>query len=216
MKAGLYARVSTDGQTTEQQLIELRQSATQRGWEITEYVDDGFSGALPESKRPALKRLMDDARSGKIKVVLCWDVSRFGRSVQIVVTAVETLRSHGVNFSTLKDNIDTTTPSGEFQFTVFAALAQLQRKMIGVNTKAALKLRRDRGMILGRPSIARRKKKPPVDPAAILRRAAAGDLTIRQLGELFKVGKSTVARILKNLSQKGPSKTAPFLIGGGN
>ncbi len=211
MKAGLYARVSTDEQTLDQQLEELRRVAEARGYEAIEYVDHGLSGALPEHQRPSLQRMMKDAERGKIKVVICWDVSRLGRSVQIVVNLVERMHKYGTKFTTLRDNIDTTTAQGEFQFHVFAAMAQLMRKMISENTKAKLNLLKKKGVVLGRPAIGVRQSKPQVNADDVIRYAAANkDLTLREIGKHFKIGKSTVGRIL---SQKGVLKTAPIIVG---
>ena len=213
MKAGLYARVSTDEQTTEQQLVELRHMAESRGYKWAEYVDDGFSGALPEGKRPGLQKMMEDAHRGRIKVVMCWDVSRLGRSVQIVVNLVERLREYGVQFATLRDIIDTTTPQGEFQFHVFAALAQLNRKMISQNTKAKLAILKRRGVKLGPPTIANRKKRKAVDPQMITVRI--GKMSYREIARELGIGKTTVQRYAKAmpLSHKGDRKRSPIIVG---
>jgi len=79
VRAALYARVSTTshGQDVGLQLDELRQVAAQRGWEPVEYVDEGISGV--KDRRPALDRMMADARSGKLDVVAVWRFDRFAR-----------------------------------------------------------------------------------------------------------------------------------------
>ena len=77
MRAALYARVSTNDQVAENQLLELRRYATARGWEATEFVDRGVSGS--KDRRPALDALMDGARKRKIDVVVCWRLDRFGQ-----------------------------------------------------------------------------------------------------------------------------------------
>lgn len=199
MRAGLYARVSTDEQTLEQQLQELRHVAKSREYESIEYIDHGRSGALPENMRPGLKQMMEDAKRHRINIVMCWDVSRLGRSMPIVVELVERLRGFKVQFATLRDNIDTMTPQGEFQFHVFAALAQLQRKMISQNTKAKLALLRDQGVILGRPRVEVQRKRKAVDPREVVKFYSISQPkpTLRQMETRFLISRMTVSRILK-------------------
>jgi len=80
MRAALYARVSTTDQTCENQLIELRRYVQARGWTAAaEYIDHGISGS--KDRRPALDRLMADAKRRKVDVVVCWKLDRFGRSL---------------------------------------------------------------------------------------------------------------------------------------
>jgi DNA invertase Pin-like site-specific DNA recombinase len=205
VKAGLYARVSTAEQTLDQQLLELREVASARKYETVEYVDRGLSGALPEHRRPALQKMMDDAKRGKIKVIMCWDVSRLGRSVQIVVDLVERMRGFNVQFTTLRDNIDTTTAQGEFQFHVFAAMAQLARKMIGQNTRAKLALLKDQGVKLGRPHVGRQKKRKPVNIADVKKfKSMNPGSSLREIEAQFGISRMTVSRML---SQKGVAET---------
>jgi DNA invertase Pin-like site-specific DNA recombinase len=80
--AALYVRVSTDGQTIENQVRELRQIAERRGWEIVEtYSDAGISGAKGRDKRPGLDRMLNDAKRRKFDVVMAWAIDRLGRSL---------------------------------------------------------------------------------------------------------------------------------------
>ena len=86
-RVGLYLRVSTTGQTVENQRQDLERVAEQRGWEITEtYVDHGISGAKGRDKRPAFDRLCTDASRGKLDVVSAWSIDRLGRSLANVAT----------------------------------------------------------------------------------------------------------------------------------
>lgn len=112
MRVALYARVSTtNGQSTQMQLSELREYATRRGWKIcAEYVDEGVSGA--KESRPELNRLMADAHRRKFDAVLCWKIDRFGRSLKHLVNALAELDAYRVAFISLKDNLDLSTPSG--------------------------------------------------------------------------------------------------------
>jgi DNA invertase Pin-like site-specific DNA recombinase len=147
---GLYARVSTEGQDPEVQLVALRAHAAQRGWQVVEeFVDRGVSGT--KERRPALDRLMKAAWTGQFQVVLVWRFDRFARSVKHLVTALETFRSLHVGFVSLQEQLDTSTPIGQAMFTIIGAMAQLERDIIRERVKAGLAQARARGVQLGRP-----------------------------------------------------------------
>jgi Resolvase, N terminal domain len=116
-RVALYARVSTSaGQNPEMQLVELREYAARRGWQVVEeYVDHGVSGA--KESRPAPNRLMNDAKQRKLDVVAVWKLDRFGRSVKHVVVSLADFEALGIVFVSLKDNLDLSTPSGRNQIT---------------------------------------------------------------------------------------------------
>ena len=121
MNISLYARVSTEGQDPEVQLAALRAHATQRGWEIVEeFVDHGFSGA--KERRPALDRLMKAIWMGQFQAVLVWRFDRFARSVKHLLTALEQFRALNVNFISLQEQFDTSTPIGHAMFTIIGAM----------------------------------------------------------------------------------------------
>src|SRR5262249_21626312 len=129
-RVALYARVSTlAGQSPEMQLVELRQYAERRGLQIAqEYVDHGISRA--KESRPALNRLMSDAKQRHFDVVLVWKIDRFGRSLKHLVNALADFESMGIGFISLKDAIDLTTPSGRLLFQLVAAMAEFERTLI--------------------------------------------------------------------------------------
>src|SRR5690348_12860941 len=122
LRCALYARVSTDGQTCDNQVIELRQYATARGWTIVdEYIDHGISGA--KESRPELNRLMADARRRRVDVIAVWALDRWGRSLPHLVNTLNDLQQLGVGFVSLRDGLDLSTASGRLQVHVLAALA---------------------------------------------------------------------------------------------
>ena len=114
-RTALYARVSTNGQSTESQLRDLRGYAEARGLETIEYIDHGFTGSAPH--RPALERLMSDARKRKFDTVLVWRFDRFARSTRHLLTALEEFRSLGIQFISYQENIDTSSALGQALFT---------------------------------------------------------------------------------------------------
>ena len=119
---------------------------------VDEYVDHGVSGA--KGSRPALNRLMIDAKQRRLDVVAVWKLDRFGRSVVHVVVALAELEALGITFVSLKDNLDLSTPSGRFMFQIVAAFAELERAMIQERVRAGLQNARRKGKRLGRPHVA--------------------------------------------------------------
>jgi DNA invertase Pin-like site-specific DNA recombinase len=152
-RAALYARVSTTGhgQDVGLQLDELRQVAAQRGWSVVEeFVDEGISGA--KASRPALDRMMEAARLGKIDVVAVWKLDRLGRSLANLLSTLDELGHHGVGFVSLRDaGIDTTSPAGRLLLQLMGAFAEFERGLIRERVKAGVERAKARGKTLGRP-----------------------------------------------------------------
>jgi DNA invertase Pin-like site-specific DNA recombinase len=192
MKAALYARVSTThGQDVNLQLRELRQFAEARGWEITgEYVDSGVSGA--KDSRPALDRLMSDAKRRKCDVILVWKLDRFGRSLRHLVNALAELEAVGVSFVSLTDNLDLSTPTGRLMFQVIAAMSEFERELIRERVRAGLRNARAKGRKLGRPRAA-------LDAARIGRLRAQGR-SLREIAGELGCSASLVHKTLAKLS----------------
>jgi len=114
MRAALYARVSTTEQTTTNQLIDLRQYVSARRWQdAVEYVDEGVSGS--KDSRPALDRLVSDARRRRADVLVVWKLDRLGRSLRHLILLLDELTALGVAFVSLGEGIDTSTPAGRLQ-----------------------------------------------------------------------------------------------------
>lgn len=139
-----YARVSTLDQDTAPQLDALRRAGVDDEHLVTEHV----SGA--RAQRPGLSRLLEQLEAGDVLTV--WKLDRLGRSVSHLVGVVDELGRRGVEFRSLTDAIDTTTPAGRMTFVVLAAVAQFERELIVERTKAGLAAARERRGSLGRPS----------------------------------------------------------------
>ena len=152
MKVALYGRVSTESQDPEVQLTALRALVTNRGWEIAEeFIDHGYSGN--HERRPALDRLLKAAWAGEFQAVLVWRFDRFARSVKHLVTALDTFRAMRVEFISLQEQFDTSTPIGQAMFTIVGAMAQLERDITRERVVAGLDRARLRGARLGRPPV---------------------------------------------------------------
>ncbi len=190
MKAAIYARVSTtNGQDPTMQTRELKEYCDRRGWKIAgEYVDTGISGA--REKRPELDRLMADAHRRRFDAVVVWKFDRFARSVSHLLRALETFKALGIEFVSLSEQMDTSTPTGKMVFTVLGAVAELERSLIAERVRAGLRNARAKGKRLGRP-----RKAVDRSRIASLRRSGTSWAAIgRQLG----VGEGTVRRAVRN------------------
>ena len=195
MKVALYARVSTENQDPEVQLVALRAHASQRGWQVVEeFVDRGVSGA--KERRPALDRLLKAAWAGRFQVVLVWRFDRFARSVKHLVGALETFRSLHVGFVSLQEQLDTATPIGQAMFTIIGAMAQLERDIIRERVKAGLDRARACGIRLGRPRV-------PVAAHQVVALREQG-LSVGEMARRLRCSRSTVRRLLSRaLPQAG-------------
>lgn len=148
VRAALYARVSTGHQDHRLQLDALRRVAEQRGWEVVEYIDTASgSGA----KLPERERLLADAQGGALDVVACWRFDRFARSTRDLLDALDRFRLWNVEFISLQEGIDTSTPTGRMMFTVIGALAEFEKALIRERVQAGVQAARRRGKVLGRP-----------------------------------------------------------------
>jgi DNA invertase Pin-like site-specific DNA recombinase len=151
-RVGIYARVSTSDQSTENQLLDLRRYSDHRGWLVQrEYIDHGVSGS--KDSRPALDELMKDARRRRFDIVLVVKFDRFARSARHLLNALDEFQSLGIDFCSLHDAVDTTTPYGKAMFTIAGAMAELERELIRQRVKNGVQKARERGKRLGRPRI---------------------------------------------------------------
>jgi DNA invertase Pin-like site-specific DNA recombinase len=154
-QAAIYARVSTSntGQSPEMQLRELREFCERRGWSVSaEYVDVGISGSKED--RVELNRLMADAHRRRFDTVVVWKFDRFARSVAHLLRALETFKALGIDFVSLSEQMDTSTPTGKMVFNVLGAVAELERSLIAERVRAGIRNARAKGKTLGRPRVA--------------------------------------------------------------
>jgi DNA invertase Pin-like site-specific DNA recombinase len=152
-KVAIYARVSTSSQTTENQLLDLRQTAQRMGYSIVaEFVDNGISGAKSRCDRPALDQMLKQAAQRRFDMILCWDISRLGRSLQNLVEILTELQSLKIDLFFQQQGLDTSTSSGRMMFSVFGALAEYERELIRERIIAGQQRAKAQGVKLGRPS----------------------------------------------------------------
>ena len=200
MRAAIYARVSTanNGQNPEMQLRELREYCQRRGLEIAgEYVDAGVSGA--KEHRPQLDALLAECRKRRVDAVVVYRYDRFARSLRQLVNALEEFRSLGIEFISLHEGVDTSTPNGRLVFGIFASIAEFERELIRDRVKSGIAAARSRGKKLGRPRVS-------VDAARIVALRASG-LSWPKIAAELGVSVGTVYEAAHKLS-KIPAKNA--------
>ena len=197
-RAAIYVRVSTDRQTVENQLRELRQIAERRGWEVVkEYDDAGISGSKGRNDRPGLDEMLKDAQRRRFDIVMAWAIDRLGRSLIDLLGTIQQLETCGVDLYLDQQAIDTTTPTGRLMFQITGAFAEFERSMIRQRIRAGLRRAVEAGKQLGRPKI---------DPALEKRiqsqlRAGKGMLAI---AKALGVGTGTVQRIAREMEAARP------------
>jgi DNA invertase Pin-like site-specific DNA recombinase len=189
-RVAIYARVSTDGQTPENQTRELRAVAERHGWEVVEeYVDAGVSGAKGRDQRPAFDAMLKGAMRREFDVIMSWSVDRLGRSLQHLVEFLSEVHAKGVDLYLHQQGIDTTTPAGKAMFQMCGVFAEFERAMIQERVKAGLERAKAQGKVLGRPKV-----KEGTEVA--IRRLRDTGMGKRKIAGQLGVGVSTVMRVL--------------------
>ena len=195
MRVAIYARVSTanNGQDPTMQTRELEEFCQHRGWNISgQYVDQGVSGA--KDSRPELNRLMADAHLRRFDVIAVWKFDRFARSVSHLLRALEAFQALGIEFVSLSEQIDTSTPTGKMVFTILGAVAELERSLIVDRVRAGMRNARAKGKRIGRPPITFLASETR---EAIARAYVQGEGTLRGLATRFGTSVGTVQRCIK-------------------
>ena len=191
-KVGIYTRVSTLDQTIDNQLIELRDHCSKMGWEIVkEYADEGLSGTLSREKCLSLNSLIKDAYRKRFDSVVCWDISRIGRSMKELILFLSDMKDRGIGICSVRQGFDTSTSMGEIMFQFVGILSSWEREMIRERTLAGLERAKSEGKTLGR-----RKVTNDTMTAKILELRTAKK-TIRQIASEVGVSRGTVNNVLK-------------------
>ena len=194
-KVGIYTRVSTLDQTIDNQLIELRDHCSKMGWEVVkEYADEGLSGTLSREKRPALNSLIKDAYRKRFDSVVCWDISRIGRSMKELILFLSDMKDRGIGICSVRQGFDTSTSMGEIMFQFVGILSSWEREMIRERTLAGLERAKSEGKTLGR-----RKVTNDTMTAKIIELRSAKKF-LREIASEVGVSIATVHRELKKVA----------------
>ena len=201
-RAAIYSRVSTVDQHPETQLYDLRQMAAQRGLEIVQEYTDKISGV--KARRPGLDQMMTDARHGKFDVVLVWASDRIARSVEHFLEVLDELNRLGIEYVSLRENIDTGGPLGRAIVVIIGAIAELERNLIVERVRAGMRRARLEGTHIGRNPLI-------LDHEAIHRERCQGQ-SLRQIAKGHRISTATVQRVLHkhptSIPVEGLKKTA--------
>ena len=188
-RVALYARVSTDKQTCENQLNELRSIAERMQYIIVdEFIDEGISGAT--SSRPALDALMKSATQRRFDMVICWSIDRLGRSLQNLIEILNELQSLKVDLFFMQQGMYTSTSAGRMMFSIFGALAEFERNLIRERVIAGQQRAISQGVKMGRPTKMNDGMKNAIK---LLRERGIG---IKQIARELKIGIGTVYSVI--------------------
>jgi DNA invertase Pin-like site-specific DNA recombinase len=202
-RAVLYARISTVDQTLQNQLLDLREMAKQRGHEVIREYTDTISGA--KTKRPGLDQLLEDARRNRFDIVLVSAFDRVARNVRHFLEVLDELNHLGIEFVSLRENIDTGGPLGRAMVVIVGAIAQVERQAIVERVKAGMRRARLEGRQIGRAPLR-------VDRDAILHERECG-LSLSQIAKAHRISKASVCRILKELRGTVSERPVPAVLG---
>ena len=206
-RVALYVRVSTDHQSVENQVRELKQVAERRGWTVEEiYRDAGISGSKGRDKRPGLDAMLKDANRRKFDIVMAWAIDRLGRSLIDLLGTIEHLQEVGVDLYLDQQHIDTTTPTGKLLFQITGAFAEFERSMIRQRIRAGLsvikeKIARDGKFTSKAGKVRRKLGRPGAGPDKIeqARRELGKGLGIVKVARQLGLGVGTVHRLKREI-----------------
>ena len=191
-KVAIYCRVSTLDQTVDNQLIELRDHCSKMGWEIAkEYADEGLSGTLSRDKRPAFNEMIKDAYRKRFDLVVCWDISRLGRSMKELVMFLSDMKDRDIGICSVRQGFDTSTTMGEMMFQFVGILSSWEREMIRERTLAGLDRAKKEGKTLGRKSVITDEISSKIIGLRSIGRS------IRDIASEVGVSRGTVSNVLK-------------------
>jgi DNA invertase Pin-like site-specific DNA recombinase len=180
-------RVSSVDQHLETQLHDLRQMASQRGYEIVQEYTDRISGV--KAKRPGLGQMMADARRGRFDVVLVWASDRIARSVKHFLEVLDEFNRLNIEYVSFREQIDTGGPLGRAIVVIIGAVAELERNLIIERVRAGMRRARLEGTHIGRNPLT-------LDHEAIHRERCQGQ-SLRQIAKGHRISTATVQRVLR-------------------
>lgn len=201
-RAAIYLRVSTDGQTTDNQRQALQAAAEAHDWQmVATYEDAGISGAKGRDKRPGLDAMLKDATRRRFDVVMVWSVDRLGRSLADLVHGLQELHAANVDLFLHQQAIDTTTPTGRAMFQMAGVFAEFERSMIQARVRAGMARVQETGRTKSGKPIGRPPIKPEVERR--IREHLMAGTGILKTARLVGVGSGTVQRVKAAVGQNG-------------
>jgi DNA invertase Pin-like site-specific DNA recombinase len=201
-RAALYMRVSTVDQNPQTQALDLKQFAVQRGLEIVQtYTDHGISGT--KARRPALDKMMEDARRHRFDVVVVWSCDRLARSTKHLLQVLDELNGFGVQFLSQREAIDTEGPLGRAIIVIVSAIAELERSLIVERVKSGMRRAKLEGRQIGRARL-------DIDRQQVVEDRRTG-MSLTLVARKHSISRASVCRLIKE--SKGNSNPAVVASG---
>lgn len=186
----IYARVSTDNQTVENQLLELHAIAQRQGWDVvTVLTDEGISGAKGRDRRPGYDALLKGIARREFDQIMAWSVDRLGRSLPDLVSFLNDAHAKSVDLYLHQQGLDTSTPSGRMMFQMLGVFAEFERAMIRERIMAGLR----------RTTKKSGRKPMPSDRVEAIRKSLKDGLGIRATARLHRASTTTVTSIKRSM-----------------
>ena len=193
-KVVIYGRVSTLGQTSENQTLMLNEIVQRNGWELVDtYIDDGISGSKGRDKRPEFDRMCKDMIRRKFNRILVWDISRLGRSLQHLVEFLNDVQSVDCNLYIHQSGLDTSTPSGRMMFQMVGVFSEFERSMISERVKLGLQRVVSKGGTLGR------RKTVTDNMKSHIMELRKDGLSFSQISTSVGISKMSVSRVINSV-----------------
>ncbi|EHQ36431.1 recombinase family protein [Methanoplanus limicola] len=183
-KVCIYARVSTDDQNLDNQIIKLKEYAQVKDFDIVQVYTDKASGK--NTNRTGFQQMLKDLEKNplEIRAVMIYKLDRIGRSLSDLIKIAQWLADHNIGLVSVTDNIDTTTPSGRLFYHIIGSIAEYEREIIIERTKAGLDRARAEGKRVGRPEA-------DISTADIKRLQAEG-VPISKIAKRYGVSRTTI------------------------
>ena len=186
----IYARVSTDSQTVENQLQELHAVAQRQGWVVVAvHTDEGISGAKGRDKRPGYDAVLKGIARRDFEQIMAWSVDRLGRSLPDLVSFLNEAQAKNVDLYLHQQGLDTSTPSGRMMFQMLSVFAEFERAMIRERIMAGLR----------RTTRKSGRKPMPEDRAEAIKRSLLDGEGIRATARRHRASTTTVTAIHRSL-----------------
>jgi putative DNA-invertase from lambdoid prophage Rac len=197
LRAGLYARVSTaDQQTLPLQTTAMQEYAERRGWTVVKEAQDINGGAKQRPKREELIKL---AKQRKLDVIIVWRLDRWGLSLSDLTHSLEELRAIKVDFVSVTEGLDFSTPTGRAMAGMLSIFSEFERDVLRDRVRAGLAHAKQKGKILGRPATARKK-------ADKIRDLFSEGVSKKEIAKRLGVGRASVFRVLEQASTAPASR----------
>jgi len=165
----------------------MREYAQRRGWTVIKEVQDVNGGT---KQRPKREELIQMAKRRQLDVIVVWRLDRWGRSLADVVHSLEELCARKVDFASVTEGLDFSTPAGRAMSQMLGVFAEFERNVLRDRVRAGLEHARQKGKILGRPATAREKTDE-------IRELSAKGLNKKQIAARLHIGRASIYRVLE-------------------